>query len=535
MPVISGLSAPIDIVNAGDGSNRLFIAQQGGLIRVWNGSSLLATPFLDLSSQVTFSGEMGLLSVVFHPAYETNGYFFVYYNNTSGAVTLARYKVSADPNVADPASGAILLSLPKPAGRTNHNGGDLNFGPDGMLYLAIGDGGGSGDPDNLAQNGSSLFGKMIRLNVSDFSMPAPYYTIPTDNPYYTDPAVDDRVYALGLRNPFRWSFDRANGNMWIGDVGQDVKEEVNFRTPLQASAGTNYGWRCYEGTSPYNTSGCSPASGYTAPVFEYNNPTPGAAAVTGGFVYRGTEYPGFRGYYVAADVYSGNVYLVWPNGSGGWNSATQTGLQNYIVTFGEAENGTLYAASQGTGTVYKVAAAGGTPLPVSLISFGGKRSAAFTELTWVTVAEWGTARFHIEVSTDGVRFIRSGTVSAGRKENGQSYSFRHNVTPSGDVYYRLAVEDDNGTVRYSAVIRLSGYKEGLRIYPTLIRNHSLTIETPGHAEKIMMYNGDGKLVFEKRLNTSGTVTITLPDLAKGMYIVQVRAGGEVKKERVIIE
>ncbi len=182
---ISGLSSPVDIVNAGDGTNRLFIVEQGGTIRIHNGSSLLATPFLNISTIITPGGERGLLSMAFHPNYENNRYFFVYYNNLSGDITLARYQTQAgNPNEADAGSGVVLLTIPKPF--DNHNGGDLNFGPDGYLYFGTGDGGSGGDPNNLAQSGSSLLGKMIRIDVNNFSTP-PFYTIPPDNPYIADP------------------------------------------------------------------------------------------------------------------------------------------------------------------------------------------------------------------------------------------------------------------------------------------------------------------------------------------------------------
>jgi len=322
---ITGLTVPVDIADAKDGTGRLFIVQQNGVIRIWNGSALLSTPFLDISTTIIFSGdERGLLSMAFHPAYATNGYFFVYFNTyNSGtdvtSINLVRYQVSADANIADVATATLLISIPKPAGRTNHNGGDLNFGTDGYLYFATGDGGGGNDLDNLAQNGTSLLGKMLRIDINNTSVTYGNYAVPSDNPYTSDASVDDRIWALGLRNPFRWSFDRQTGDMWIGDVGQGAKEEINYRLAI-SSGHVNYGWRCYEGTiSTLGVPDCTPADN-VFPVFEYDNPNGGSpppSAVTGGFVYRGTEagYAGFRGYYISADVYSGTIYLTRPGGA----------------------------------------------------------------------------------------------------------------------------------------------------------------------------------------------------------------------------
>ncbi len=343
--VISGLSAPVDIVNAGDGTNRLFIVQQGSSgsasIRVYSAAYVSLGTFLTVTGIAT-GGEQGLLSMAFHPDYETNGFFWVYYTNGNGDLELSRYKVSAgNPNVADASSKQVVITIPHP-GQTNHNGAKLNFGSDGYLYFATGDGGGGGDPNNNAQNGNNLLGKMLRINVSTGTT-SPFYSVPTDNPFISNPNVLDEIWALGLRNPFRWSFDRLNDNMWIGDVGQGQKEEVNYRTAAQ-SAGVNYGWRCYEGTLAFNTTGCQPQSNYVFPVFEYNNlqgnNTP--ASVVGGFVYRGAAHPSMQGYYYCCDVYTGNLYKI---NITNFSSSTQTGLPTLVVGFGETEAGELLAVS----------------------------------------------------------------------------------------------------------------------------------------------------------------------------------------------
>ena len=311
-PVITtGLSSPIQFVNAGDGTNRVFIVEQGATIRAYDANFNFLSVFLTVSN-VSVGGERGLLSMVFHPDYQNNGLFYVYYTNAAGDLELARYHVSSDPNVADPVSKVIVLTIPHPV-NSNHNGGELHFGTDGYLYASTGDGGGGGDVPNNAQNTSVLLGKILRLNVNT-SLVAPYYSIPAGNPY------GNEIYALGLRNPFRWSFDRQTQDMWIGDVGQSSFEEIDFRAAAN-TLGVNYGWRCYEGNSTYNSTGCGPSTDYVFPVYTY--PNPGPAAVTGGIVYRGTDYPALQGYNISADFYSGTFYLTVSNGSGVWNTSTQ--------------------------------------------------------------------------------------------------------------------------------------------------------------------------------------------------------------------
>jgi glucose/arabinose dehydrogenase len=391
---ITGLNAPIDIVSANDGSGRLFIVQQGGLIRLYENGTLYN--FLNMGATgenlISTGGERGLLSMAFHPDYDgtTVPYFFVYYTNTAGNLAIRRYSTIAGPGtpptpsiVANTSSDVLVLTIPHPT-NANHNGGKINFGSDGYLYLATGDGGGSNDGPNNAQNGEVLLGKMIRIDInSSTAQTFGNYGIPADNPYVGDPSVLDEIWAMGLRNPFRWSFDKLTGDMWIGDVGQGAKEEINFR-PAGATAHVNYGWRCLEGyISTPSVADCIPADN-VYPVFDYNNPVSGQSAVTGGYVYRGTQYPNLYGYYIAADVYSDSVYLLWPNGSGGFDSLGQVMPPDpdpwFIVSFGQDEDGTIYAVSQGTGAILNVVATGGIPLPVKLSAFSIKHFSGYNEL-----------------------------------------------------------------------------------------------------------------------------------------------------------
>lgn len=342
--ISSGLSAPMQFVNAGDGSKRIFIPQKLGTIRVYDSAFNFISVFGTVSNLST-NGERGLLSLVFHPNYASNGFFYVYYTNTAGNLELARYHVnSSTPNTFDAASKVIVLTIPHPT-NSNHNGGELHFGTDGYLYLSTGDGGGAGDVPNNAQNKAVLLGKLLRLNVNT-SATAPYYSIPADNPF------GNEVYAYGLRNPYRWSFDRSTQDIWIGDVGQDSWEEINFRA-ASLSKGTNFGWRCYEGNAVFNLSLCTD-SNYVFPAHTYATQNP-AASITGGVVYRGSAYPALQGVYLGADFYSGIWYKLVSNGSG-WDVTTQTLSPTGIVDFGETENGEVYVVSNTGNRVYRVVA-----------------------------------------------------------------------------------------------------------------------------------------------------------------------------------
>jgi len=528
-PVITGLSAPVEVANAGDGTNRLFIVQQNGIIRVFDPANggLQTTPFLNISSLVRNSGEQGLLSMAFHPQYETNGYFFVYYNNTSGAITVARYQATGTANTANAGSGVALLTIPKPF--ENHNGGHLEFGQDGNLYFGTGDGGSGNDPFNNAQDSTTLLGKMLRINVDNFTTP-PYYTVPNTNPFYSTPNFDNRIWARGLRNPFRWSFDRLTGDMWIGDVGQDAKEEINF-TPASSTGGENYGWKCYEGS--IRTPGVNPPCdvlNHRPPVYDYDNPSGGPASVVGGYVYRGTEYPFFQGYYVAADIYSGNVYLLKPNGNGGFNTRVVTGLVNSIVGFGEAEDGTLYAVRQSNGTVYKVIP-NAAILPVTLQAFTGQRKTGANELNWRVASADNLSKYLIEYSADGNRFAEVGEVAA----VGTSHTFIHPINTSGTAFYRLQIVEKNGGRGYSSIIKINGRGGKSHVYPTLVRNSQFTIATDVPLQKMQVVNSTGSLVFEKNMNAiTGQLLVQLPRLQAGIYFVRL-LGQTVESKMIMIE
>jgi glucose/arabinose dehydrogenase len=300
----TGFTRPLEITNAGD--SRLFVVEQGGRIKILNADKTTnATDFLNISTLITNSGEQGLLGLAFHPNYATNVFFFVNYINLSGNTVIAKYSVdSGNPNIANPASGTILLTVTQPY--TNHNGGTLKFGTDGYLYIGMGDGGSGGDPENRAQNINELLGKMLRIDVSGTP-----YSIPVGNPY-TGITGADEIWAIGLRNPWKFSFDKTLGNLWIADVGQDHIEEINIAAATQS--GLNYGWRCYEGDSAYNTAGCPSQGSMKFPLKTINHST-GACSITGGYVYNGTVYPNFKGFYFFTDYCDPKIGMMSASGT----------------------------------------------------------------------------------------------------------------------------------------------------------------------------------------------------------------------------
>ena len=297
----TGFSSPIAIANCGD--SRLFVAEQDGIIKVVNSNGTVnPTSFLNITTLTNANGEQGLLGMAFHPNYASNGFFYVNYTRISdGATVVARYTVdSGNPNSANSASATILLTIAQPF--SNHNGGTLAFGPDGFLYIGMGDGGSGGDPGNRAQNTTELLGKMLRIDVNSGSP----YSIPSNNPY-VGVAGADEIWAIGLRNPWKFSFDKQTGDLWIADVGQNVYEEINKAASTEA--GLNYGWRCYEGNTAYNTSGC-PAQATMKPPVAVINHSSGACSITGGYVYRGTTYPNFQGKYFFSDYCLARIGMV---------------------------------------------------------------------------------------------------------------------------------------------------------------------------------------------------------------------------------
>ena len=327
--ILDGLQRPVDLQP--DGSGRLFVIEKPGRIRILETDQLVDTPFLDITDRVGSGGnEQGLLGLAFHPQYAQNGRFFVNYTDKSGKDTIARFQVSSDPNVADPNSEVKLLSIDDPF--PNHNGGVLAFGPDGYLYAGLGDGGSAGDPFGNGQNTKALLGKILRLDVDS----AEPYAVPADNPF------GNEVWAYGLRNPWRFSFDKSTGDLYIGDVGQNAWEEIDF-LPAGSPGGTNFGWNFREGAHDYKGGG---PAGMLDPVAEYSHQE-GGCSVTGGYVYRGSMSE-WNGIYLYADYCSG---LMWGliNSNGTWQSQPLFDLDVTITSFGQDTAGELYILSDSGG------------------------------------------------------------------------------------------------------------------------------------------------------------------------------------------
>ena len=348
--VASGFARPLYLTGAGDGSGRLFVVEQAGRVWIVRDGQTLPAPFLDISPLVsTSANERGLLGLAFHPDYAATGVFYVHYSarRPDGDTVLARYRVSPDnPDLADPGSAEVILTLAQPY--ANHNGGQIAFGPDGYLYLGLGDGGAAGDPLNAGQTPDTLLGKILRLDVDS----GPTYAVPPDNPAFTvNSALAPEVWAWGLRNPWRFSFDRATGDLYIADVGQNLIEEINFQ-PADSPGGENYGWRVFEGTRRF-TNEREPAY-HVPPIFEYTHAE--GCSVTGGYVYRGAALPELDGVYFFGDYCFGRVWATRRGPDGAFQTRVflpDTDLT--ISSFGQDDAGELYLVDHGQGRVFRLA------------------------------------------------------------------------------------------------------------------------------------------------------------------------------------
>ncbi|EDP69903.1 hypothetical protein FBALC1_10237 [Flavobacteriales bacterium ALC-1] len=349
--IASNFDRPVSIKNSGDG--RLFIAEQDGVIKIIGEDGTIQNgSFLDINDRVINSGnERGLLGLAFHPNHETNGYFYVNYINNSGNTVISRFTLQwPNPSLANPNSELEILTYSQPF--DNHNGGDMAFGPDGYLYISSGDGGSGGDPQNNSQNTSNLLGKILRIDINSTTA-TENYVIPPDNPFAGSTSAREEIWAYGLRNPWKFSFDRMNGDIWIADVGQDDYEEINRASG--SDGGLNYGWRCYEGNAVFNSNNCPNSNTLTFPVSAYNHFTDGQfkCSITGGYRYRGTNYPNFEGRYFFADACSQEIgYLIYNDVNDTWSKTFQQ-FSGSLVAFGEDNIGELYVSTLG-GDIYKL-------------------------------------------------------------------------------------------------------------------------------------------------------------------------------------
>jgi len=511
----SGFDRPVDIVTAGD--DRLFIVEQGGKIKIIDGmGTTLSTPFLQLS--VNFgNSEQGLLGLTFHPNYADNGYFYVNYTsgNGDGFSKISRFTVdAADPNLADPNSEMEILTVTQPD--WNHNAGDLAFGPDGYLYIGFGDGGSAGDPWGNGQNTETFLGKMLRIDV-DNGTP---YAVPASNPFVGNSDVLDEIWAIGMRNPWRISFDRITGDLWMGDVGQNTLEEIDFE-PAGSPGGLNYGWRCYEGEDTYDTSGCGPIGDFAFPVASYkvNN---FCNSVTGGYVYRNCEYPDLTGRYLYGDYCHGIIWSVHPDGAGGWMTEELFDNGQYdISTFGEDMAGNLYLARLSAGVIYKVTT-----------NFSADNLISYDAGSDVLMATEGY---------EGYQWYRDGSLLAG--ETNATLAEVSTSMPGGSYTCEITYNEGTCTMVSNAVDLLgvgTDMMEGLTAFSFSPNpfERELVLQLQGAAAfdlGIEVLDLTGKVLYTTtvQFDNEANVQMDLAALASGVYFVQLTSGTETMSRRVV--
>ncbi len=507
-----GFTRPCEIIHAGD--ERLFVVEQIGKIKILlPDGSVLEEPFLDIDDRVNAQGNgMGLLGLAFPPNYCSSGSFYVNYTYVEANmlyVRISRFAVSDfDVNVAVPGSEEVLMQIQQPF--ITHNGCHMEFGPDGYLYIGMGDGGSEGDPFNNAQSLNSHLGKILRIDVS--TQP---YTIPADNPFINDETAHDEIWAYGLRNPWKYAFDKVSGDLFIADVGQENREEVNHH-PAEAQGGTNYGWRCYEGTEPYGLDSCE-AGEYVAPVFDYaygENINGFRCSITGGRIYRGASFPNFYGKYFFSDYCSPEYWFLWKENDE-WVTFTSGGFMNGIVSYGEDVFGEMYAVHGSDGMVYRVREEGEAFLPH--IQTNGNVLVSMLEgesYTWylngvmiegensilINAAESGNYVVHITsasgctVTTGGIDFVISTAAD-------------HILVRSFEIFPNPAI----GTVWVEAIL-----------------------QTAVNDLRVDIYSLDGKKVLSHPLGGSERTEIDLSTLAPGIYFTQLIGSKEYMAVRKVI-
>jgi glucose/arabinose dehydrogenase len=424
-PFAGGFTSPVTITHTGD--SRLFVVDQPGSVFIVDSSGQVnPVPFLDITGRVTYLGEQGLLGLAFHPDYINNGYFYVYYIGAGDSSHISRFSmVPGDPAKADPQSEMKIMTIAQPY--KNHNGGNLAFGADGYLYIGLGDGGSGGDPENRAQNPKELLGKILRIDV-DHGIP---YSVPESNPFYGLNSVRNEIWALGLRNPWRFSFDRKTHDLWIADVGQNALEEINFQ-PAGSQGGENYGWRCYEGTQPYDQDSCALADTvFTFPVYQYAHGD--ECSVTGGFVYRGDSLSSCYGKYFFADYCSDRIWTLYHDISGWVSEDFGQFAGNGFSTFGEDSKGELYVAGITSGTIYRITTQV-TGLPP------GKEPPGIQFFN-----DPLSRKFRLEIGSGAARdavlsiYDMQGTVHFSEKITGEKYEFSTSRLPYGVYLVSLRI------------------------------------------------------------------------------------------------
>lgn len=526
-----------DITGAGDGSGRLFIVEQRGTIRIVNdlGSnnySLESNFFLDIQTLVTFNGERGLLGMAFHPSFPDSPYVYVnYVRNGSGFTRtnrIARFTVNPDdPNDLLESTRRDIIDIEGPQG-DNHKGGDIAFGPDGFLYIGTGDGGGANDPGNNGQNLEALLGKILRIDVDA----ALTYNIPSDNPFVGQNGLDE-IWMYGMRNPWRLSFDRSTADLWIADVGQGSWEEVNM-IPAGEGAGWNMGWDCREGAHDFDI-GQSYCTGQTFvdPVFEYDHSL--GSSITGGFVYRGIDpsYNWFRGHYVAIDYVSERVFIVKQNGNS-FASHHHAGILSTggVTTFGEDDNGELYAGNQ-NGDIYKLSFTGGS-LPINWDNVKVDRTSLGNKVQWTLHTNLEVDMFEVQRDTKADFSANAKLGQIKSDPNKVNYFYNDPYDRPESIYYRIAAIMKDGSVEYSPIVRVLSDKEPK---PTLVFDFNtnqwrVNIPKQWQYSHLTLHDVQGKLVFSRKLSDNEHFDLDSP-VVSGVYFITIRNEDQTWSDKIV--
>lgn len=529
---------PVDITGCGDGSGRLFVVEKRGTIRIILNNAVQSAFFLDIRDSVETGGERGLLGIAFHPLYPDSPYVFVNYVKKNTIITrICRFTLNSN-NSNDLLESSQKILISQAGVQDNHKAGDLAFGPDGYLYFGMGDGGGGGDPGENAQDINSLLGKILRLDIN-VGVP-PYFAYPPDNPY-VGIAGDDAIWYIGMRNPWRISFDRVTGDFYIGDVGQNLWEEVDM-TYAGSPGGLNMGWDCREGNHNYEDAGCPDNSAFTWPIFEYpHNCVPpcntgGGNSLTGGFVYRGSMYPALYGYYVFADYGSNNVWTLKQTGFGdppifSWILHSNTGIDN-VASFGEDDSGELYAMDYSNGTVYAISASGS--LDVNWTNIKATRSSQGNKIEWSIGDVFGINHFVIQRSVLA-DFLQYSNLAELLPDQGHIYyHYNDPFHSSSGAYYRIAAHMNDGSVEYSPLARImpDPVSNPLLSFDVINNNWKISLPENWQQGEVVIYDLQGRTVFNKKLSKEPFVDLPSPG-APGCYFVVIRGNEGKWSERIV--
>lgn len=532
-----GLSSPVDITGCGDNSGRLFITEKRGTIRIVQNNAVLNNFFLDIEDLVMNSGERGLLGLAFHPDYPTVPYFYVNYV-IEGTITNRISRFTVNPNDANDAlENSEQILLEQTGIQSNHKAGDLAFGPDGYLYIGMGDGGGGGDPANAGQDINTLLGKMLRIDVNDTD-PGLNYAIPPDNPFVGEDGLDE-IFYIGLRNPWRISFDRQTGDLWIADVGQNVWEEVDM-IPVGTPGGLNLGWDCKEGNHNYEPGNCPGGTEFTWPVMEYPhscNPCPmgHGASISGGFVYRGDNNPVLEGCYVCADYVSNFLWMVKQTGANPpvFEVYVQDGssIVSGLVSFGEDDEGELYACNL-AGILYQVSANGFLPIQwenVEAIKVNGGN-----KIQWTLHQVIGVEYFEIQRSLESGFNNYSVIAEVQPAEGLYTYTYIDPFVQTTPVYYRIAAKMGDGSTEYSPFLRILPTHESkpFLVYEPGTHIWRVQIPTGWRNGDIRMYDIQGKEVFKKTISQESNIELT-PPMPPGSYFINIKSEAGTWSDQVV--